>query len=271
MQLHDLTHKLRDLTADELTAIFEVGYTVVADVFALSALRPLEAACERLEIMAQELFASGQRGTVMHRGSQFVLGEIADGRRAGQVRIDRVVWAGAAAPELLEFSSHPQLLRWAAQVLGSSHMEQLINQVHFKLPGDGVTFSWHQDAQHRRYGTEHWQDLNGKGSFVEIATLLDDNTQDNGPLQFVRDSCRLGNLPLGPDGNLPSEYVLADKIESAVAPAGSVILFGPFAIHGSGVNRSQRKRRLLLNGFCLPGANFRQYPGQGSGRQVVAG
>lgn len=243
---------------------------VVPDVFGAAALRPLEAACERLEVMAEELFATGARGPTMHRGSQFVLGAIDHGRRQGQLRIDRVVWAGAAAAELLQFGAHPQLLRWASQVLESAQVQQLINQVHFKLPGDGVAFAWHQDAQHRRYGTEQWTDVNGRGSFVEIATLLDDNTADNGPLQFVRGSSQLGPLPLDENGQLPLHYVDETKLETAIAPAGSVILFGPFAIHGSGPNHSPRKRRLLLNGFCVPGANRRVYPGDGAGRILDA-
>ena len=262
--------QLRDLTPQELKAIFDVGWAIIPAVFDAPLLRPLEAACERLEIMAEELFAAGQRGPTMHRGSQFVLGEIEHGLRRGQVRIERVVWAGAAAAELLEFGAHPQLTHWAAQVLESTKLQQLINQVHFKLPGDGVAFAWHQDAQHRRYGTDLWTDINGRGSFVEMATLLDDNTADNGPLQFVRHSCRLGALPLDADGNLPLKYVVADRVEAAIAPAGSVILFGPFAIHGSSPNLSQRKRRLLLNGFCVPGANRRVYPGDGAGRLLQA-
>ncbi len=261
---------VRDLTLQELDALANDGYLLMPGVFAAPELRPLEAACERLEVMAEELFAQGERGAVLHRGSQFVLGEIATGRRSGQVRIDRVVWAGAAAPELLGFGAHPQLLRWAAQILHSPQLQQLINQVHFKLPGDGVAFGWHQDAQHRRYGTELWRDVNGQGSFVEIATLLDDATADNGPMQFVQGSHRRGYLGLDGQGQLPAEHVDATRTVAATAPAGSVLLFGPFVIHGSGINRSDRKRRLLLNGFAVPGANSRQYPGEGSGRLLQA-
>jgi len=262
--------KVRDLTQKELADFGRDGYLLVSGVFGAPDLRPLEAACERLEVMAEELFAGGARGPVLHRGSQFVLGEIAQGRRRGQVRIDRVVWAGAAAHELLEFGAHPQLLRWAAQILHSARMDQLINQVHFKLPGDGVAFDWHQDAQHRRYGTDLWRDVNGQGSFVEIATLLDDATPDNGPLQFVVGSHRDGYLGLDPQGCLPSHHVDPAKTVAATAAAGSVVLFGPFVVHGSSPNRSERKRRLLLNGFSVPGANFRQYPGEGSGRSLQA-
>ncbi len=260
---------LRDLTTKELQTLGRDGFLLIPGVFAAPELRPLHAACERLEVMAEELFAQGLRGPVLHRGSQFVLGEIAQGRRRGQVRIDRVVWAGAAAPELLGFGAHPQLLRWAAQILQSERLQQLINQVHFKLPGDGVAFGWHQDAQHRRYGTDLWRDVNGQGSFVEIATLLDDATADNGPLQFVRGSHRRGYLGLDGEGRLPAEHVDQDRTVAATAQAGSVLLFGPFVIHGSGVNQSSAKRRLLLNGFAVPGANFRQYPGEGSGRMLL--
>ena len=261
---------VRDLTPEELQRMDTDGFVVLPEVFAAQQLRPLEAACERLEVMAEELHANGARGATMHRGSQFVLGGVESGLRAGQVRIDRVVWAGAAVPELLDFGADPQLTHWAAQILASRQLQQIINQVHFKLPGDGVAFGWHQDSVHRRFGTDLWTDVNGRGSFVEIATFLDDNTPENGPLQFVRGSQVHGHLGIDAQGQVPGQYLDADQMVPALGQAGSVVLFGPFVIHGSAPNRSTRKRRMLLNGFAVPGANRRVYPGEGAGRIVQA-
>ena len=50
--------------------------------------------------------------------------------------------------------------------------------------------------------------------------------------------------------------------------AGSVILFGPYAVHGSTANTSRMSRRILINGYAFPGANGRIYPGEGSGRRL---
>ena len=147
-------------------------------------------------------------------------------------------------------------------------MNQLINQAHFKLPGDGVRFPWHQDSAHRRYGGREWRDINGRGSYVQTVTAIDDVTLDNGPLRFVRDSAQLGHvtLPAGGDAELPSQLIDPEKIETPTMKAGDVLMFGPYVFHSSEPNRSSRPRRVFINGFAYPGANSRVYPGTGSGR-----
>ena len=163
----------------------------------------------------------------MHRGSQFVMDE-----KTVDARIQEILWCGAAEPVLSELGSDPRLIAIAAQVLGSDTVEQLINQAHFKFPGDGVRFAWHQDSVHRRYGTPFWRDVNGRGSFVEIATAVDRMTEENGPLGFIEGTGSAGH------------------------------------IHGSEPNRGVHPRRLFLNGFAYPGANKRVYPGDGAGQRL---
>ena len=60
----------------------------------------------------------------------------------------------------------------------------------------------------------------------------------------------------------------ARRAETVTGPAGSVIFFGPYAVHGSTPNRSATPRRVLINGYAYPGANGRVYPGEGSGRTL---
>ena len=211
----------------------------------------MRAAFERLETTARALPGSG-----MHAGSQFVLD-------ADPFRIRRVVWCGAAEPVLSAFGMDQRVLGLAAWALGERRMHQLINQAHFKLPGDGVVFEWHQDSVHRRYGTPLWTDVTGRGSFVELATALDPVRADNGPLRFVPRSHLAGHLDPLPE---------VDET-AAVTPEldpGDVVLFGPYVVHGSGANLSDRPRRMFLNGFAHPEANRRVYPGDGAGREVVA-
>lgn len=252
---------IRPLTRPEIAAFFETGYVRVDGVFAPAELDTLRAACDRLQVMAERLGATG-----MHRGAQFVLGDRPD----GGVRIDRIVWCGAAEPVLLDLGRDPRLLGMAAQLLGARQMQQLINQVHFKIPGDGVEFPWHQDSLHRRYGTPEWRHVNGRGSYVQIVTAVDACTLDNGPLLFVDGSCRHGHIEVGADQKLPDRYIEPDRVAAIAMPAGSVVLFGPYTIHGSTPNRSNRPRRLFINGYAALGANTRTYPGEGAGRIVGA-
>lgn len=160
----------------------------------------------------------------------------------------------------------------AAQVLGSSMVDQLICQAHFKEPGDGVHFPWHQDSRHRRYGTELWSDVNGTGSFVELVTAVDPMTHDNGPLRVIPGSQRHGHLATDSktESFLPTNdawFDPDDAFDITLAP-GDVALFGPYLIHGSEPNHSSLARRSFLNGFACPGANHRDYPGEGSGRSL---
>jgi ectoine hydroxylase-related dioxygenase (phytanoyl-CoA dioxygenase family) len=237
---------------DELEAFHSRGFFVRPDVFTESEVRSLCRAFDRLERTARRLTAPA-----LHRGAYFVV---------NGSRIDRIVWCGAAEPVLLNIGADPRLLAIAAGLLGSAEMSQLINQAHFKLPGDGVAFPWHQDSTHRRYGTPEWTDVNGRGSYVQTVIALDDVTEENGPLEFIPGSCRSGHLGLV-EGVLPPGVDAASAV-AATMRAGSVLVFGPYAIHRSLPNGSAVPRRIFINGYAFPGANARVYPGEGAGRTL---
>lgn len=256
------------LDADQLREFFEIGFVVSPQVFAAAEIQDMRAAFARLEETAYRL-----QSTQIYGGSQFVLHRGVDERGVDRVRIDRIVWCGAIEPILATLGEDPRLLEMASQVLGSEEMNQLINQAHFKLPWDGVQFPWHQDSTHRRYGGTQWRDLNGHGSFVQMVTAVDDVTEDNGPLQFIPGSCRLGHVQLPADGldGLPTDLLDRATAVTVTMPAGSVLLFGPYVFHRSLPNRSERPRRVFINGFAYPGANLRAYPGNGAGRLLRYG
>ncbi len=248
----------------QIEEFFDAGYTLIPDVFSVDEICDMQAAFARLERMAMRL-----PKTQMYRGSRFVLSG-ANGNGAGNghgVRIERIVWCGAAEPTLNKYGRDSRLLKMAALLLGSSEMNQLINQAHFKLPGDGVEFPWHQDSTHRRYGGQEWSDVNGRGSYVQTIIAVDEVTEDNGPLRVIPGSCRNGHLGLAPDGTLPPE-IDEDAAISATMKPGSVLLLGPYTLHQSQPNNSTQSRRVFINGFSYPGANSRVYPGNGAGRLV---
>ena len=109
-----------------------------------------------------------------------------------------------------------------------------------------------------------------RGSYVQIVTALDACTLDNGPLLFVAGSCRHGHIAVEADQKLPERYIEAERVSTVTMPAGSVVLFGPYTIHGSTQNRSSQARRLFINGYAAMAANTRVYPGEGSGRILTA-
>lgn len=248
---------------DPLLQAFQLnGFVVVHDVFTTDEVERMREAFDRLEARAR-----GLRETTIVDGSQFVVEADADASDE-DVRIHRVVWCGATEPILAQFGRDARLLELASLLLGGREFDHLINQAHFKFPGDGVDFDWHQDSRHRRYGTDLWTDVDGHGSFVELVTTIDAMTPDNGPLRFIPGSQRLGHLPCGTRNDLPAGSFDPDRAVAVTAPPGAVVAFGPFVIHGSEPNEGDAPRRSFLNGFSLPGANHRIYPGEGAGRRV---
>ncbi len=240
-------------------AFWRDGFAVVRALFTRREIVRMRRAFDELQAIAAGLENDGK---VMYQGTQFVIEHQKD-----QTRIHRIVWCAGVSPMLDEFGRDPRLLRPVALLLESREFDQLINQAHFKMPGDAVEFEWHQDSRHRRYGTELWSDVDGRGSFVETFTSIDPMRSDNGPLRFITGSHRYGHVS-DENGAIPAELIDEDKAVELHLEPGDVAFFGPYVFHASGPNRGSRARRSFLNGFSLPGANRREYPGDTAGRRV---
>ena len=241
------------LTEQQVRDFFEIGYFLVPDLFSPFEVRKMRESFDRLQKLAAALSY-----TQMLQGAQFVV----EGPR-----IDRVVWCGGADPYLLELGGDPRLLSPSAQLLGSEVVEQLINQAHFKLPGDGVQYEWHQDSEKRRYGTDEWTDVNGKGSFIQTLTAVDECAADNGPLLVWPGTVQWGHVYL--DSPNPDTPVIDEsKLVAVLMKPGSTLFLHPYTVHGSRSNLSQGPRRVFINGYCSPGANRRIYPGEQAGRTL---
>ncbi len=253
------------LSARDLELFHEQGFLLSDPIFSESQIENLKKASLELRDMAREL-----QGMVMHRGSQFVVDQLGE-RTGDNVRIHRVVWCGAAIPELLLLGQVPQLVQRVAQLLESSQLVQIINQMHFKFPGDGIDFPFHQDSRHRHYGTDQWSDVSGKGSYIQTVCAIDPVTEDNGPMIVLPGSHKAGHLELDYpeqfEDKLPDGFKKEYAMTVAMKP-GQVLFFGPYLIHGSKANESNEPRRIFINGFCLPGANRREYPGCGKGLNI---
>ena len=253
------------------------GFCVLRAVFSPAEVAALAAAFARLEAQAAGLPrpppgpapapapASGGGGAggvkVQAGGSEFVL-------EGASLR--RVAWAGAAEPELLRFGRDPRLLAVVREALGGpARADHLVCQAHFKLPGDGTWFPLHQDSTHRGHGTPDWEDVNGRGSYVQTLVAVDAATRLNGPVEFLRGSHREGHLGLPYCEGAQTEdprlgAFLADRCAAELAP-GDVAVFGPYVVHGSQPNESASPRRAFVNGFAFPGANRKRYPGHAAG------
>jgi hypothetical protein len=254
------------LSDAEIDEFFDVGWITRPSLFAADEVARMRYCFAKLEHVASTL-----RGTGLHNDSQFVLE-----KSHGAKIIKRVVWAGGCQPYLLRVGNDPRLTAPCAQLLQSPTMDHLLNQAHFKRPGDGVVFDWHQDIQHRDKGDGTWTDVNGHGSYVQTLIVLDEMTPDSGPLMFVPGSSQWGRMNLNGrsyDNSSLAVDTQPEWVANAVtieASPGDVLFFGPYTVHGSFENNSTHYRRVLINGYAAPGANQRVYPGSGVGQRLEA-
>ncbi len=245
------------LTPQERKAFRVAGYLVKRQVFFPEEVREMRMAASRLESLALSLAGPTREGTGVDVGtSRFVLA-----RENGRVQIHRVLWCGGLEPCLLRYGRSPRVTRVVSDLLGSDSADHLLNQLHPKLPGDGVSYEWHTDAEHRRMG-RLFHDADGHGSYVQVVTAIDPHTRENGPLQFAPGSHLVGGISPGTD---PQWFA---RPESVLAEPGDVIFFGPYVWHRSAPNTSPVPRMTLINGYALPGVNTRVYPGVGTGVRV---
>ena len=258
------------IDADIIDTYFTQGFACVPQVFTPAEMDQISAAFDRVYAHARRLLDDGlvaaDQTFLKDGGSNFKYVPNA----AGGFDVQFVSWCPGIEPVLDRYGEDARLLDIAAALLGAPEMDHLICQAHFKQPGSVVQFPWHQDATHRGMQAGRFEDINGKGSFVQMALALDDMTEDNGPLMFIPESWKLGHLPIKNNGYGEIEDGHFDPA-TAVTPMlkrGDVALFGPYTIHGSVPNRSPNARRVFINGFAYPGANKVVYDGRGAGRRV---
>ncbi|MFG1498849.1 phytanoyl-CoA dioxygenase family protein [Halobacteriovorax sp. XZX-3] len=245
-----------ELDFDKLVNDFyENGFCIVEGLFDYKEIKRIKRSFDNLYEASQTI-----NETQMLKLAQFVFDKSA---------LNRIVWCGGYDEHLLDIGADKRILNIVSKILESNEMVQLINQAHFKLPGQIVEFKWHQDSEHRRYGTELWEDVDGRGSYVQTVMAIDDMNSLNGPLKFIPKSHLQGHLNYKEDPSIIDE--LLDKLPSIdlQLKAGDVAFFGPYTFHSSSLNKTDSPRRVLINGYAQPGANKREYPGAGYGRHLT--
>lgn len=162
-------------------------------------------------------------------------------------------WAASIHEGLNRFRQSPRLLSLATSMLGPD-LRQVTNQMHYKNPGDGVSFQMHQDCTFRKPDAAY-RDL--FGGFMQAAIAVDPSTEENGCLQLVPKSHldRKALLSGGYEGweaNGENRKVLERfaPADNGLMDPGDVLVWNPYTIHGSQPNRSVRSRRVYINGFA---------------------
>ncbi|WP_062218199.1 phytanoyl-CoA dioxygenase family protein [Streptomyces sp. NBRC 109706] len=225
------------LSTTQLRSYQTTGYTLVPGV-----LSPAETERVRREI--EHLFHQEHPGRVLEKDGRTVRG---------------IHGCHQVSPLVARLARRSPVLTAAERILdGQVYVHQ--SKVNAKRAFQGDLWPWHQDYV-------FWQREDGmrEPRATNVAFFLDEVTPHNGPLLFLPGSHRLDTGDTegrGGEGDWKShlsadlKYALTPErlrplaerlgIESATGPAGSMLLFDPRLIHGSGTNMSPVDRTLLL-------------------------
>lgn len=238
---------------DFVRKFYDQGYILVQNLFKTDEINEIRLAFERLQERAKSV-----KDTTIINGTQFVV----EGNK-----IHRIVWTPGCEPKLGIYGRDSRIISRVSKILGSNYLDHLICQAHFKIPGDGIAFAWHQDSENRGYGSGDWRDVDGRGSYVQTIVAIDEMSIDNSPLKIIPFSHKKGHLALD-QGDNRERLVNTSELIPVLMNPGDALFFSPYLIHGSEVNYSNKPRRIFINGFSLPEANSKVYPGEGAGMRI---
>ncbi|MEU2042294.1 phytanoyl-CoA dioxygenase family protein [Nocardia niwae] len=223
------------LNASQIDAYHENGYLILPSVFDEAEINSL------LDAMNRDSKGSGPHRIIDDDSQEFAA------LYASQQRM----------PEFSDLVRSARMLCVAQALLNDDvYLYQLKINVKSRFGRSRV--SWHQDYV-------AWKIADGlpDAKLVNVALLLDDSTEFNGPLLFVpgshtvgvlrgdRDDAASGERHLDPDDialqfEHIGELISQRGMTSAQAPAGSLVLFSPQLVHSSAPNMSATPRRLLI-------------------------
>ena len=225
---------------------WEKGYTIVRGVISADEIAELREAFDRA-------YAEGvQLGRIWRHQNRFFW---VNQHPSVGTFVSGCQWQAWADPVIDRLRSHPKLMALLEPLIGN-HLKQIINQMHWKVPGTGYTWGFHQDVRSRK--PDHcFREL--ATSYVQTGLAIDRHWPGNGAMQVIPYSHRRGDLRIDGgashhDGtraeSVASVGINPREAVSVEMEPGDVALWGPFMIHGGGINSTADNfRRLYINGY----------------------
>ena len=171
---------------------------------------------------------------------------------AKQPRVRRIKKPHLVHPVFAEFMRSPRLLAVLSALLGASGVRLHGSKLNLKAPEVGSPVEWHQDWAFYPHTND---------DVLAVGVLLDDATEQNGPLMVLPGSHRGPTFDHhGIDGRFCGAMEPArdgldfGRARALIAPAGSCSFHHVRAVHGSAQNRSAQSRNLLLYEFAAADA-----------------
>ena len=233
----------------EQRALAERGFVLREAIFTPAELSSLCASCEELvaELVRDR---KGRR----HQFGSYVFDH-------DRLRGVTIKWEGDSdVVHGIEPFAHlsPALRAWAydarfvdpmRDLVGDPWPELFTEKLNLKRPRHGGVNPLHQDFP-------YWEPVSADATRIATAMLfLDDASLANGCLEVLPGSHRRGRWPTRTDGDPFKQNEMAPAVVErgellpVEVPAGSVLFFGPFLVHQSAPNRSDRDRRALLYSY----------------------
>jgi phytanoyl-CoA hydroxylase len=212
-------NKILGLTEGEIQQYWQDGFLVFDDIISEEEVKELIEACEKPQIVSLRSQKDYQTKTVHSLGIT------------------------ALDPVFLRLAKHPAIVEKITALLGPD-----IQLEHSKLatkpPSRGVgVFPWHQDYAFYPHTNS---------DLLSVMVMLDDATPENGCMQMVKGSHKLGILDHSVDGIFvaacqESNYLAeGEKVVDITPRSGGVSIHHVLTLHGSEANKSGKPRRGLV-------------------------
>ncbi|MDO8431726.1 MAG: phytanoyl-CoA dioxygenase family protein [Candidatus Binatus sp.] len=237
------------LDAREKRELDEIGFVLRRSVFDAAEVVAIRADCEALVARLE----AEQRHAKLTAGSytfeiQRKLGTIVKWEPDALELVQGVEPFAHLSSALRDWALDPRLVEPSKDVVGDEQIAMFTEKLNLKRAHKGGPIVLHQDFP-------YWSDVAKVASRVATAMIfLDDANRENGCLEAVPGSHReglqkrrsvegFGSLELDPEAYDTSRLVALE------VPAGSVVFFGPFLVHRSAPNRTDKDRRALLYSY----------------------
>jgi ectoine hydroxylase-related dioxygenase (phytanoyl-CoA dioxygenase family) len=228
----------------DLLNYWREGYAIVRGLFSAAEIDEIASA-------VQQVHDEGVR-----HGRSFRHGNLFYNVVAGDDPLVRMVqWPSYHQPSLNSVRLDTRIAQLLEPLVGRD-LKQIINQVHWKVPGSLGDFAWHQDSRSRRPASAY---RNLATSYVQTGLAIDRHTPESGCMRFIPRSHLRGDLgmdcskkALGTamnDTTLEAVGLSASEAVNLILDPGDLALWSPYLVHGSGTNRSNHMRRFFINGY----------------------
>ena len=218
------------LTATQLADFRTQGFLILPELFSRAEVDVLRAELPRL-------FAEDTPANIREKAS-------------GEVRTPMGLHLRSDA--FARLCRHPRLVEPARQILGTDGLYIQLAKINAKVAFTGEAWQWHYD-----FATHHAEDGVPEPLALNLHVFLDDVTEHNGPLIFIRGSHLGGPVATALDTQTTSyalwtvdnetvaQLAKTGNLVTAAGPAGTALIFGDCLVHGSPPNMSPWDRRIF--------------------------